>query len=91
MKVKFLKSGRWAHENQNAGQFEFKIGEIKDGISENDVKDMVNANLAEVIGSDDTDVKSAEVADTEDAKSDGDDDAKETENDSSSIGKPWSK
>lgn len=49
MKVKFLKNGRWAHSDLQLGQFNYKVDETIDGISENDANKMVAANIGEIV------------------------------------------
>lgn len=71
MKVKFLKAGRWAPENQQESQFNFEVDDVKSGISEKDVVDMKKAGIAELIGTDDVDIEDEdeENGDNEEPKS----------------------
>lgn len=55
MKVRFLRSGRFAHHAIIRGQFDVKEGDVVNGIVESDANMWEKAGALEIIGSDDAD------------------------------------
>ena len=61
MKVEFKKDGRWAHENQQLGQFDFHDGLIVDNISENDAKQLEKLGYAVVLTETETETETEKL------------------------------
>lgn len=90
MKVKFLRAGRWAHQDISKGQFDFVEGEEVSGVCESDAIIMKEVGLATIIGDDTFEEEVVDDVDGEDdTKSDDDDDV--ASDDTNGDKKPWEK
>jgi hypothetical protein len=85
MKCKFLRAGRFAHEELRLGQFEVEEGQVVNGIAEADAKRWAKAGALEIIGPDDADEDDVEADENDD--SDGADDG--DGNGGEGNGTPW--
>jgi hypothetical protein len=81
MKVRFLRSGKQAHEEPGLAQFKFQEGETMSGLSEATATSMKESGNAEILGEDDIE----EVEEVEEEKIEDD----EEEQPKSKM--PWSK
>jgi hypothetical protein len=93
MKVKFLKDGRWAHQNIGDGQFDFKEGDEMSGICEADAIVMKEAGIATIMGDDTVEEEVVDDADgdSDDEDSKSDDAGEPTSDDTNGNKKPWEK